>query len=122
VKKKEIEKYFKGKKITQMGIGGFGRALKEAEFLLKYGADLIITDSREAEVFPREIKALKKAAEKYKKNGSSLQLFLGREQKKVYYKNRDLVFYPNGAKPDNQFILYARKNSKLVTKSVAYLF
>ncbi len=122
MKSKNIEKYFKNKKITQMGLGGFGRAVAEAEFLLKYGADLIITDFKEESTFPKQIKRLKKALKKYEKNGAKLSFFLGKNQKKNHFKNRDLVLYPNGVKLNDPLIKYAKKNSKIVSKSAAYLF
>lgn len=107
------KKYFENKKITMVGLGGFGRAIKEAEFLAKNGADLIITDLSSETVLEKEIKILKKYNNiKYTLGGHKLSDF----------RNRDLVLYANGIPLKNKFIEEAKKNSNITTKSVAYLF
>ena len=119
MKKKVIESYFRELKVTQMGLGGFGRALEEAKFLLKYGADLIITDSKNERELEKEIKDIKEYGRKI---GNIPKIYLGKQQKKDYFINRDLVLYPNGARLDNEFIRVALENRVMVTKSAALLF
>jgi len=116
-----FEKYFKGKKITLMGLGGHGRGVVEAEFLIKYGADLIITDLSAASELEKEISAVKKALKKYKKNGAKVSFTLGK-QKISDFKNRDIVLSANGVPLDNKYILAAKKYSKISTKSAALVF
>ena len=38
------QKFFKGKKITQMGLGLLGRGVGDAAFLAKCGANVLVTD------------------------------------------------------------------------------
>jgi UDP-N-acetylmuramoylalanine--D-glutamate ligase len=119
--KVDFEKYFKGKKITLMGLGGLGRGVIEAEFLIKHGADLIITDLQNEKQLKQEITVIKKAIKKYKKNNATVSFTLGK-QKIADFKNRDIVFSANGVSLDNKYILSAKKYSKIVTKSIAYVF
>lgn len=109
----DYKKYFEGKKITLMGLGGFGRALEEAKFLAESGAKLLITENREKKFLKKEIKVLSK----YK----NISYTFG-GHKKLDFKNRDLVFFPNSLPLQNQFRDYAEKNSKVVTKTIAYVF
>lgn len=118
-KKKNIKnkfnykKYFEGKKITLMGLGGFSRSLIEAEFLAKNGADLIITDLTPEKDLQKELKALKK----YK----NIKYTLG-EHKIEDFKNRDIVFSANGVPLGNKYIEISKKYSKITTKTIAYVF
>ncbi len=121
MKKIKYEKYFKGKKITLMGFGGFGRGLKEAEFLIKNGADLIITDMEKEENLKKEVKRIKGVFERWKKKGAKMELILGKHRKKDFI-GRDLVLYPNGVKLNNEYIKLAKEKSKMVTKSIALVF
>ncbi len=116
-----FEKYFKGKKITLMGLGGLGRGVIEAEFLIKYGADLIITDLSSEKELSKELLKVKKALKKYQKNNPKVSYTLGK-QKISDFKNRDIVIYANGVSLDNKYILSAKKHSKIVTKSIALVF
>ena len=43
--------YFKGKKITVMGLGLLGRGVGDIKFLAEAGADLIVTDLKTQESF-----------------------------------------------------------------------
>jgi UDP-N-acetylmuramoylalanine--D-glutamate ligase len=113
MKEKFYKKYFENKKVTLVGLGGFGRALKEAQFLAKNGADLIITDLSPEQDLKKEMRVL----EKYK----NIKYTLG-EHKAEDFRGRDLVFYANGIPLKNKYIKEAKKSSKVVTKSVAYLF
>jgi UDP-N-acetylmuramoylalanine--D-glutamate ligase len=45
----DSEVYFKGKKITVMGLGLLGRGLGDTLFLAQNGADLIVTDMKTRE-------------------------------------------------------------------------
>lgn len=117
----DFEKYFKGKKITLMGLGGLGRGIVEAEFLIKYGADLIITDLATTSELEKEMLAVEKALNKYKKNGAKVSFTFGK-QKISDFKNRDIVLSANGVPLNNKYILAAKKYSKITTKSAALVF
>ncbi len=93
----------------------------EAEFLIKHGADLIITDLAPESELEGEIAKVKKALKKYKKNGAKVSFTLGR-QKVSDFKNRDIVFLANGVPLENKYREAAEKFSKISTKSIAYVF
>ncbi len=113
MKKINYKKYFENKKITLMGLGGFSRSLKEAEFLAKNGADLIITDLTPEKDLEKELEVLKK----YK----NIKYTLG-EHKISDFKNRDIVFSANGVPLGNKFIETAKEFSEIVTKTATYVF
>lgn len=96
-----------------LGLGGFGRALKEAEFLAKNGADLIVTDLSSQKDLKKELAILKKYKNiKYTLGGHKISDF----------RNRDIVLYANGIPLKNKYIQESKKKSKITTKSVALLF
>src|SRR3989344_5531277 len=41
---KNWQNFFKGKKVTQMGLGLLGRGVGDADFLARYGAEVLVTD------------------------------------------------------------------------------
>ena len=51
--------YFRGKKITLMGLGLLGRGVGDAKFLAECGADLIVTDLKSAKELAFSLKKLK---------------------------------------------------------------
>ncbi len=51
--------YFKGKKITVMGLGVLGRGVGDTAFLAECGADLIVTDLKAKEALSESIDTLK---------------------------------------------------------------
>ncbi len=107
------QKYFKNKKITLMGLGGFSRSLIEAEFLAQNGADLIITDLTNEKDLKKELKKLSK----YK----NIKYTLGKHDENDF-KNRDIVFSANGVPLNNKYIQVAKKHSKILTKTATYVF
>ena len=56
----EIEPYFKGKRITVMGLGLLGRSLSVIQFLYSMGAELTVTDLKTAEQLAPSVKKLQK--------------------------------------------------------------
>ena len=113
MKKPDYQKYFKNKKITLMGLGGFERSLIEAEFLAKNGADLIITDLAPAEKLKPQLAVLK--------NYKNIKYTLGKH-KIADFKNRDIVLSANGVPLGNKYIETAKKHSRITTKSIALVF
>lgn len=51
--------FFKGKKITVMGLGLLGRAVGDAKFLAEQGAELIVTDLKSADELAPSLEILK---------------------------------------------------------------
>ena len=56
----DYKKFFKGKKITIMGLGILGRGLGYTKFLAECGADLIVTDLKNKEQLAISVKELEK--------------------------------------------------------------
>lgn len=106
--------YFKGKKITVIGLGLLGRGVGDVEFLAKSGADLIVTDLKSK-------KELKVSLDRLKKfNG--IKYVLGKHRIQDF-KNRDLILKAAGVPLDSPYIKEAKKNkipiemsASLVTK------
>ena len=52
------QNFFKGKKVTQMGLGLLGRGVGDAAFLAKFGVDLLVTDLKTEKELASSIKKL----------------------------------------------------------------
>ena len=55
----DLTNYFKGKKITVMGLGLLGRGVGDAAFLAEQGAEVIVTDLKSAEDLKDSVDQLK---------------------------------------------------------------
>lgn len=102
--------YFRGKKITLMGLGLLGRGLGDAKFLAECDTKLIVTDLKSAKDLDSSLKKLKK----YK----NIKFTLGKH-KLQDFKNRDLIIKAAGVPLDSPFIAEARKNGIPVMMSTA---
>ena len=108
----DYKEYFKGKKITIMGLGLLGRGLGDAIFLAECGSDLIITDLRDK-------KTLKPSLDKLK-NFKNIKYTLGKHDLKDF-EFRDFILKAAGVPLDSEFIIHARKN-KIPIEMEASLF
>ena len=54
------EEFFKGKKITLLGLGLLGRGVGDAEFLAQMGAAVLVTDKKTEQQLEESVKKLKK--------------------------------------------------------------
>lgn len=104
--------YFQGKKITMLGLGLLGRGVNVAKFLAELGAELTITDLKDAVTLAPSLKQLKK----YK----NIRYVLG-EHKLSDFKNCDMVIKSAGVPLDSPYIAEARKN-KIPVEMDASLF
>jgi UDP-N-acetylmuramoylalanine--D-glutamate ligase len=96
------KEYFKGKKITQLGLGLLGRGAGDAVFLAECGADLIVTDLKnEGE--------LKISVEKLK-SFPNIILHLGGHCIDDF-RNRDFILKGAGVPLNSIYIEEARKNN-----------
>jgi UDP-N-acetylmuramoylalanine--D-glutamate ligase len=93
--------YFKGKKITLMGLGLLGRGVGDARFLAKPGADLIVTDLKAEEQLQTSVKELRQF--------SNITFHLGGHRDEDF-KDRDLIIKAAGVPLDSPFIAEAKKN------------
>lgn len=93
--------YFKGKKITVMGLGLLGRGLGYTKFLAECGADLVVTDLKTKEQLQSSIKILSKF--------KNIKFVLG-EHRLEDFRDRDMVIKSAGVPLDSIYIKEAKKN------------
>jgi UDP-N-acetylmuramoylalanine--D-glutamate ligase len=102
--------YFKGKRVTLMGLGLLGRGSGDARFLASLGAELIVTDlktEKELESSLAGLKEFKKIT--YHLGGHRLEDF----------KDRDMIIKAAGVPLDSEYITEAHKNGVPVYMSTA---
>lgn len=98
----DYKKFFKGKKVTVLGLGLLGKQLKATEFMAKCGADIVITDLKSKQELRSSVLILKK----YK----NIQFVLG-EHRLQDFENRDFILKGQGTPLDSIYIAHARKNN-----------
>jgi len=104
------KQYFKGKKITCMGLGLLGRGVGDAAFLAECGANLIVTDLKSKEQLKTSLDKLKKF--------KNIKFTLG-EHKLEDFRDRDMILKSAGVPLDSIYIAEARKNNILVEMSAS---
>lgn len=95
------KKYFKGKKITVIGLGLLGGALNDIKFLVEHGARVTVTDLKDAEILKSSILKLKK----YK----GIKFVLGQHRIEDF-QNINMILEPGNVPKDSQYLLEAKKN------------
>ncbi|MBI2514814.1 hypothetical protein HYV91_01320, partial [Candidatus Wolfebacteria bacterium] len=107
---KRYQDYFRGKKITVMGLGLLGRGVHDAKFLAECGAKIIVTDLKTREQLKKSLAKLKKFRSiKYRLHEHRLEDF----------RNRDLIIKAAKVPLDSPFVKEARKNGIPVEMSTA---
>lgn len=101
---------FRGKKITLMGLGLLGRGVGDAKFLAEQGADLIVTDQKDAEALAPSVALLK--------DFPNVTLHLGGHDL-ADFRDRDLVIYGPKTPKDSPYLAEAKKNGIETTMSTA---
>jgi UDP-N-acetylmuramoylalanine--D-glutamate ligase len=104
----DSEAYFKGKKVTVMGLGLLGRGLGDTLFIAQNGADLIVTDMKTKEELKTSLDKLK--------DFKNIKFVLGEHRKKDF-KNRDLILKASGVPLDSPYIKEAQKENTLIEMS-----
>ena len=107
------EDYFKGKRITIMGLAAEGRGLQDAEFALKYGALVTVTDMKQAE----ELSVALERLEGY----SDVTYTLG-EHKLEDFTTTDLVIRSASTPLDSPYLLAAREAGVLIHTDESLFF
>jgi len=107
-----FKEFFKGKKITLMGLGLLGRGVGDALFLAESGAQLTITDLKSEEQLKESLKKLKKF--------DKIKYVLGQHRLEDF-RNCDLVLKAAGVPLNSPYIKEARKN-KIPIKMSAAIF
>lgn len=93
--------YFKGKKVTVLGLGLLGKGLGDTIFLAKCGADVIVTDMKDEKQLAPSVAALKK----YK----NVKLHLGSHDF-ADFEDADMILKAQGVPLDSLYIEHARNN------------
>src|SRR3989338_6539524 len=107
---KGYETFFKGKKITLMGLGVLGRGVGDAEFLSTCGAEVLVTDKKSAEELSDSIARLK--------TYPNITFHLGGHDEKDFTKC-DMVIKAAGVPLDSPYIAAARNAGVEVAMSTA---
>jgi UDP-N-acetylmuramoylalanine--D-glutamate ligase len=107
---KNYKKFFKGKKITVMGLGLLGRGIGDTAFLAECGADLIVTDLKTEEQLKSSLRKLKK----YK----NIKYVLG-EHRLEDFCGRDFILKAAGVPLGSPYIAEAKKNNIQVEMSAS---
>lgn len=102
--------YFKGKKITLMGLGLLGRGIGDALFLAKHGAELCVTDMKTAEQLLESVEKLK--------DFSNVSFTLG-EHRLEDFQNRDIIIRAANVPLDSVFLAEAKKYNTPIEQSVS---
>jgi len=106
----DFASYFKGKKITVMGLGLLGRGVGDATFLAECGADLIVTDLKSAEQLKDSLAKLEKF--------SNIKFTLG-EHKEADFEGRDMILVSAGVPLDSVYLDKARAEGARLVQSAA---
>jgi len=109
---KNWQNFFKGKKVTQMGLGLLGRGVGDVAFLAKYGADLLVTDLKSEKELALSLKKLKKY--------SQIKFVLGGHKLKNF-RNKDFILKAAGVPLNSLYIAEALRN-KIPIEMDASLF
>ncbi|MFA6272878.1 MAG: Mur ligase family protein [Candidatus Paceibacterota bacterium] len=129
---KNWQNFFKGKKITQMGLGLLGRGVGDAAFLAKWGADLLVTDLKSKKELAPSLKKLKKYNQPKagRPRAGNITYHLGEHRLRDFSaqggsasgeRNRDFILKAAGVPLASSFIAEARKN-KIPIEMDASLF
>jgi UDP-N-acetylmuramoylalanine--D-glutamate ligase len=106
----DIHSIFAHKKITQVGLGLLGRGMGDAAFLAKQGADLMVTDLKNAEELAAPLEELKRYP--------NISYHLG-EHRLADFQDRDLILKGAGVPHESVFIKEARSNGIPVDMSAS---
>ena len=124
----DYQNFFKGKNVTVHGLGLLGRGIGDVIFLVKNGADLIVTDLKTAEQLASSLEKIKKALspDLFKK----IKFVLGKHRLEDFSaqggpasggRRPDMIIKAAGVPLDSPFIAEARKN-KIPVEMDASLF
>lgn len=97
----DISAYFRGKKITVMGLGLLGRGVGDARYLAECGAELVVTDLKSSEQLAESVSKLE--------SFPNITFVLG-EHRLEDFRDRDLVLKAAGVPLNSPYIAEAKQN------------
>lgn len=117
--------WFKGKRVTVMGLGVHGGGLGAAKWLLKSGAIVTVTDLRQEDVLARSMAELEKAraneAARRKTGLPPIRFVLGRHEDSDF-SGADMVIRNPAVPRGNKFIALAEKSGVPVESDTSIFF
>lgn len=103
--------FFKGKKVTVMGLGLLGRGIGDAAYIAEAGAEeVIVTDKKTAEELKDSVAKLS--------HFSNVKFVLG-EHRLEDFENRDLILVAAGVPMDSLYLTHAREAGVPLAQSAA---
>ena len=105
--------FFTDKKVLIMGLGRFGGGVDVAEFAVRTGAKVIVTDLAQAEQLSGSIEKLEEFPD--------IEFHLGSHDP-VDFKQADIVIANPAVPCDNEFLELARRDNKFVTSQINIFF
>ncbi|HVM59008.1 MAG TPA: UDP-N-acetylmuramoyl-L-alanine--D-glutamate ligase [Candidatus Paceibacterota bacterium] len=93
--------YFRGKKITVMGLGLLGRGVGDAEYLAECGAELVVTDLKSKEQLAESVARLERFP--------NITFVLG-EHRLEDFRDRDLILKAAGVPLDSPYVAEAKEH------------
>ena len=112
MKKELFENYFKGKKVTVLGLGLLGRGVGDTVFLAEHGAEVICSDDRSKEKLAESIAFVEA------KHIPNLQLSIGQHHMEDF-ENRDFILTCPGMPIGYPYIEHAKSHNIPVYMSAA---
>ncbi len=112
MKKELYEEFFKGKKVTVMGLGLLGRGLGDSRFLAKHCDEVIVTDKKTKDQLESSVKVLE--------SFPNILLRLG-EHRKEDFEKRDFIVKAAGVPINSEYIIHAQKAGVPVCMTAALL-
>ncbi|HEU4677118.1 MAG TPA: UDP-N-acetylmuramoyl-L-alanine--D-glutamate ligase [Candidatus Paceibacterota bacterium] len=106
----DLGAYFKGKKITVMGLGLLGRGVGDSAYLARAGAELIVTDMKPAADLKESLQRLS--------SYPNITYVLG-EHRMEDFIGRDIILKAAGVPLDSPYIAAARKDGAKIAMSGA---
>lgn len=110
MRKELYESYFKGKKVTVMGLGLLGRGVGDSRFLATHCDSAVVTDKKPSDVLGASIEELAQF--------KNITFRLG-EHVKEDFENKDFILKAAGVPHDSEFVLHAQKQKVPVYMSAA---
>ena len=98
----DVSEYFRGKKITVMGLGLLGRGVGDVKYLAECGAELVVTDLKTCEQLAESMRQLE--------SFPNITFVLG-EHRLEDFKDRDMILKAAGVPLDSLHIAEAKKNN-----------